>query len=74
MRQIRWFLFLVVFAVLAVFALSNLIPLRVNFLFFYAWVNLLVLLAITFSLGLLVGGVIGLWHDHTARRVPPQAH
>ncbi len=70
MRQIRWVFFLVITAIMTVFALSNLIPLRVNFLFFYAWVNLLVLLAVTFGLGLLVGGILGLWHDHSARKLP----
>ncbi len=67
MRQIRWFIFILVSAAVLLFGLSNLIPLRVNFLFFYAWVNLLALIAGTFVLGALVGLILGLWHDHKAR-------
>ncbi len=70
MRQIRWFVFVVLAVAVALFGLSNLIPVRVNFLFFYAWVNMLVLIVGTFLLGALSGVIVGLWHDHKARPIP----
>lgn len=70
MRQIRWFLFVAASAIVALFGLSNLIPVRVNFLFFATWINMPVLIVGTFLLGALVGVIVGLWHDHKARPVP----
>jgi uncharacterized integral membrane protein len=70
MRQIRWFLFVMVSVLVALFGLSNLIPVRINFLFFTAWINMPFLIVGTFALGALVGLMVGLWHDHKARPVP----
>ena len=72
MKQIRWFLFVIASALVALFGLSNLIPVRVNFLFFNTWVNMPVLIFGIFFLGVLAGVVVGLWHDHKAR--PIAAH
>ncbi len=73
MKNARWIILGVLVLLLLIFAVQNSIPLPVNLLFVQIYVNLLLLIVITFVLGLLVGWFLGLRSGRPRSQMPPRS-